>query len=264
MKKVVVNAKEFVADIRTGKSDQALMQDYSLSPRSLLRLKNDLLTRRLISVKDLKCQGGRVRTRKKISSERFLYDFRQKPDDLYLMEKYGLKPHQLRAVYLSLIKRRLLTDFEYESRQVRVPAVEEERRPTPLSEPMPAASTVVSLVDQTEDTETQYLDRYRDSSLPPEFFKDFSGVPIGQPPASELPDFSTEQECAGPFGSPHLAGDQSTVVEIVHKDYCPKCGRPRVAESQDACLGCGIIFSKVETTPRVVTGAVWPDDTPDY
>lgn len=263
MKKVVVNAKDFISDIRAGKSDRALMECYSLSEKSLLRVKNDLLTRRLISLKDLKRAGCRIRTRKKINSERFLYDFRQNPDDLYLMEKYGLKPHQLRTVYLSLIERHYLTDFEYESRTVRVPAVDEERRPTPRAEPEPAPSTVVSVVDQHEDPETQYIERYRDSCLPPEFFKDYSGVQIGRTSPEDLPDFGPGQASPGPGVPTKSLNDQTTVVEILHTELCPRCSHPKSPDSEDTCLSCGIIFSKVEAAPRVLAGVVWPDDAPD-
>jgi hypothetical protein len=273
MKKVVVNAKEFLTDIRACKSDRTLMREYCLSEKSLLHLKNELLAKNLVSLKELKQQSGNIRTRKRITSERFLYDFRQNPDDLYLMEKYGLKPHQLRKVYLNLIERNLLTDLEYESREGRVPAVEEARKPSPITEQQRMPSTVVSVIEQDEktephyaeqndDAEAQFIAQHCDSQLPPEFFRDHTGIKIGSRSPSELPDFGASREEERPYGIIGLAGNQTTVVEIIDSDCCPRCGCRKSPESEDVCLSCGIVFAKVESTPRIVAGAVWGDDIP--
>jgi len=260
MKRVVLNAKEFIADIRSGKTDQRLMSDYRLSPASLLKVKNELLSRRLISVSDLKNQMGPVRTRKKINADRFLYDFRQRPDDLYLMEKYSLKPYHLKKVYLSLIKRHLLSEFEYESRDVRVPAVDEERRPAPAVGQVGEASTVISVVRQHEDPQAQFIDRYRDSRLPSDFFKDYSGIAIGKSCPSDLPDFGlppAQHTSCVPAG---LRGSQTTVVEIIGGDYCPNCGALKNPASEDCCLSCGVVYAKARLGTTRVVGAIWKDE----
>ncbi len=259
MKRVVVSAKQFVADIRSGKTDQCLMRDYQLSPTCLLDLKNELLTRRLISVNELRNQMGPVRTRKKINSERFLYDFRQRPDDFYLMEKYGLKPHQLKKVYVNLIEKRLLTDFEYESRDVRDPAVDEVHSPAPDVGQLGEASTVVSVVEQWEDPEAQFIDQYRDSRLPADFFKDYSGVRIGRSDLPDLPDLGTPSGPNSCRDSKGLAGNQTTVVQILGGDYCPKCGARKNPASEDSCLNCGVIYEKVPSDPKIISGAIWKD-----
>lgn len=260
MKRVVLNAKEFVADIRSGKTDQRLMSDYGLSSASLLKVKNELLNRRLISVSDLKNQMGPVRTRRKINADRFLYEFRQRPDDLYLMEKYGLKPHHLRKVYQSLIKRHLLSEFEFESREVRVRAVDEERRPAPAVGQVGEASTVISVVGQSDYSEAQFIDRYRDSQLPTDFFKDYSGIPIGKTCPSDLPDFGSPPAETGSRIPGGWRGSQSTVVEIIGGDYCPKCGALKNPASEDSCLSCGVVYSKAHHGTAKVVGASWKDE----
>ncbi len=260
MKRVVVSAKQFITDIRTGKTDERLMSDYQLSPSGLLQLKNELLSRRLISVSELKHQMGPVRTRKKISAERFLYDFRQHPDDLYLMERYGLKPHQLKKVYQSLITRRLLSEFEYESRDVRDPAVDAERKPAPAVGQVGEASTVVSVVGQFEDSEAQFIDRYRDSELPADFFKDYSGVCIGKGAPPDVPDYRDPSTQDKLRESSAKGGRQRTVVEIIGADCSPNCGAVKNPAAEDSCLSCGVVFSKARSGPNVVSGAIWKDD----
>ncbi|MFH1116304.1 MAG: hypothetical protein V1792_20520 [Pseudomonadota bacterium] len=260
MKRVIVSAKQFIADIRSGKTDHCLMRDYRLSPTSLLDLKNELLCRRLISLNELRNQMGPVRTRKKINSERFLYDFRQHPDDFYLMERYGLKPHQLKKVYLNLIEKRLLTDFEYESRAVRDPAVDEVHMPAPAVGQLSEASTVVSVVEQWEDSEARFIEQHRDSQLPADFFKDYSGIRIGKGDAADLADFGTPPGSDRPHGSGDQAGNRKTRLEIIGDDYCPRCGTLKNPASEDSCLNCGVVYEKVLCGAKIVAGAIWKND----
>ena len=50
---------------------------------------------------------------KVIRAKDFLDCFRQKPDDLYLMQKFSLSPKQLAKVYQALIERGWPTELEY-------------------------------------------------------------------------------------------------------------------------------------------------------
>ncbi|MDQ7784997.1 MAG: hypothetical protein RDU20_19085 [Desulfomonilaceae bacterium] len=260
MKRVVVSAKQLIADIRDCKPDRKLMRDYRLSQTGLMNIKNELLSRGLISLNELKNQMGSVRTRKKISAERFLYDFRRHPDDFHLMERYGLKAYQLRKVYLSLIKRRLLSDFEYQSRAVRAPEVDEERRPAPALGRVGETSTIVSVVQQCEDPEADFIHKYRDTQLPPDFFKDYSGISIGGRSPSDLPDLDITPVEVGPSSSPGSEGRRRAVVQIMGGNSCPNCGALTNPASQDSCLSCGVIYEKVHSRPKVVSGVIRNDD----
>jgi hypothetical protein len=52
-------------------------------------------------------------TGKLIRAKEFLACFRQKPDDLYLMQKFCISPKQLSKVYQALIEKGLITELEY-------------------------------------------------------------------------------------------------------------------------------------------------------
>jgi hypothetical protein len=166
----------------------------------------------------------------------------------------------LKRVYLSLIKRSLLSEFEYESRNVRVPEVDEGRRPTPAVGQVGEASTVISVVGRCDDSEAQFIDRYRDSRLPAEFFKDYSGISIGKSSPPDLADFDHASAQDRQCGSTGLGGPQTTVVEIIGADYCPNCGALKNPASEDSCLSCGVIYAKAQSGPRVVAGALWNDE----
>lgn len=242
MKKVVINAKDLCTDIRSGRTDQELMQKYNLSPNSLGSLKKELLLRKLITRQEMESQtGSPVQARKKINAGRFLADFRERPDDLYLMERYGLKPRQLKKVYDSLISKHVLSEYEYEYRDVKAPELDEE------IEAPPAASTVVSVVESVEFRQMSAQRAFRSGDLPEAFFRDYSGIKIGQSPG--LPPAIHRQ--TGSEGETRKSGF-STVVEIVDFECCPKCGAPKHVDSKDTCLACGIVFAKAVCSTKEV------------
>lgn len=257
MKKVSINYRDFVADIRSGKNDSLLMERYALSSASLVHIKNELLSRGLLTVDDLNLQGGPVRTKKKINAERFLYDFRQKPDDLHLMAKYSLKPRQLRKVYLSLMEKKLLTEFEYESRNLKVPEVDRQPDRNEVPPQAQSSSTVVSVVET--DLEASYIASMRNSELPEEFFKDFSGIKIGKGSDSTTDYASVQQNCS-PHGSKESSHGHSDLHERVDGKNCPKCGRPKSPDSMDSCVSCGIVFSKASGGSGPLECAVWDNE----
>jgi hypothetical protein len=232
MKQLRINAREAAADIKSRKSDEQLMKKYELNVKALARLKHELLSRSLVTEDDLKAQG-KAPPRKKINSDRFLDDFRARPDDSYLMEKYELKPKQLRKVYSTLIERGLLSEFEYEGRDIKSVDVEE------YDEAQAAASTVVSVVERVE-----FERHVRDFSpanqgLPKEFFKDFSGIKIGTgydalPGLPQLPGGSAKSRTLSP----------STAVEVIEYERCPNCGNPKHVDYPDSCRQCGIVYAK--------------------
>lgn len=63
--------------------------------------------------------------RRSVNAKAFLAAFRERPNDYYLMEKYSLKPKHLRKIYDQLMERGLLVEYEYNSRDVKSPKVEQ-------------------------------------------------------------------------------------------------------------------------------------------
>ena len=63
--------------------------------------------------------------RRSVNANEFLAAFTERPDDYYLMEKFSLKPNHLRKIYDQLIKRGLLDEYEYRSRDGKSPEVEQ-------------------------------------------------------------------------------------------------------------------------------------------
>lgn len=242
MKKVVINAQEVCGDIRSGLTDQELMLKYKISPDTLVQLKKELLLRRLVTPREIEAQGGApVQARKKINAGRFLADFRERPDDLYLMEKYGLKPRQLKKVYDSLIAKHMLSEYEYEYRDRKAPELDQE------IEAPPAASTVVSVVESAEFRQMSAQRAFRSGDLPEAFFRDYSGIKIGSntgPPPGIHRQASTVVE--------GRKSGFSTVVDIVDFECCPNCGVPKHVDSKDSCLSCGIVFAKARSSAKQV------------
>ncbi len=69
-----------------------------------IRVKNDLASSAALGVSS---------TGKLIRAKDFLDCFRQKPNDLYLMQKFSLSPKKLAKAYQALIERGWLTELEY-------------------------------------------------------------------------------------------------------------------------------------------------------
>jgi hypothetical protein len=228
MKTVRVNVKQIVRDIRAKKSDEDIMLEHSLSPRSLLKIKKLLLDRKLVSRKLLAEQGGgKLPRRRKVDAYEFLIDFRERPDDLHLMEKHGLKPRHLQRVYSQLIAKGMLSEYEYHTRDVKSPLVDET-----IVTPM-AASTMIGLIEPPSRELGGFTRTAADPDLPSSFFRDHSGISIG-----------------GMLDGTGNDMDESTIIQVVTENNCPKCGCVRDAFATDTCESCGIVYAKYELALR--------------
>ena len=217
MEKVKVNVNELVKDIRAQVPDELIASKYRISIENLVVLKRTLLTNRLVTVKELQAQTAMSKPRKKVlNAQSFLRDFFEQSDDYCLMEKYGLRPRQLHKAYRRLIEKGWLTEFEFHSREVKCPELEEIRPDAPV-----AASTVVTFVEREQGVQTTGGADDQFGGLPKSFFRDHSGVKIGK-------DFN---------------GRPEPVQDPVHGDCCPKCGAPRVEKSLGFCWSCGTEMS---------------------
>ncbi len=254
VKKVVVNAREVVADIKSGKTDAELLEKYGLSPKSLLSLKRQVLARKLVRAEDLApksrgpnspCPG------KRLDVNQFLNDFRHRPDDRFLMIKYSLGPKQLERVYRTLIDKRLLSEYECECRDVKAQELH------PEISACEAASDMVEMLERETPPAPRKVPSEKDRGLPEGFFTDFSGVKI-QRTAPDLIAGPVDGDETPVRSSPQVPPNPpTTVVEVVTCELCPRCSAPKSPDSVDACLHCGIVFAKVESKTGAATVCVW-------
>lgn len=239
MNKIRINASEFVADVKSGKSDGDLMEKYGLSVRSLPKIKQELVKRNLLSAKEAgTIESASVAQGIAISAKEFLQRFRNDPDDAALMDAFTITPPQLSLIYQTLIKKGLLSEYEYEHRQGKcrelagVPAPEKED------------STSVTL---KELISRDLQDRFREE------VSDLTSRPA--------------KGTNGAFGSRPAHDVRGRLQRTRRKDpdlgTCPNCKEPKLPSSPEECPRCGIIFARYEQhlTRRGVH--IWDEDFPD-
>jgi len=159
-----------------------------------------------------------------IKAEEFLWAFRNRPDDYYLMERFSLKPKHLRKVYDQLIERGLLEEYEYNCREKKSVEVEETRVAPATPSP------VVSTPDHTSEA-----------------LGEFTTFPS---------DFHSQ-----PAPVPHIYRDTSTAVELQTTELCPKCHRAKQPAHPNSCPHCGVVFAKIKQSETSDNVAIWVDDT---
>jgi hypothetical protein len=256
MKKVVISTRQIIADIRARIGDAALMEKYTLSPRSLINLKKELLDRGLITPEDIRPSRTPPNPqRKALSAREFVDDFRQNPNDDYLMKRYNLTPPQLHTVYKKLIENRLLSEYEYYMR---------EGTSTKVDEPPVSPQPISSVVAEMERAAKSPVSEGRSSreALPTEFFKDYSGIRIGQNQANEAVDLDPDAPPQRPPDQLRPLRDQSTVVQLVTCELCPNCARPREDPSLESCVYCGIVFAKAGKRIASRNIHIWRGEVP--
>ncbi len=254
MKTVVINIKQVVGDIKARIGDAAMMEKYSLSPRSLINLKKELLGRGLITPDDIS-PSRKLPTpnRRTLKATEFVNDFRERPDDEYLMKKYGLSALELRTVYKKLIEKRWISEYEFYMREGILPEVDEPgANLSTYSQGAGSSQTATTVVSPTT--------RSKDSGLPEDFFRDHSGIRIGTSTAVE--DLNREETAEPTVRAIRAVRDQLTVVQLVTTELCPNCARPKGDPSEESCAFCGIVYAKVKR--RSDKGPViWSDGYPE-
>jgi hypothetical protein len=256
MKKVVISTRQVIADIRARIGDAALMEKYSLSPRTLINLKKELLDRGLITPADIRPSRTPPNPqRKALSANEFVEDFRQNPNDEHLMARYNLTAAQLRTVYKKLIENRLLSEYEYYMREGASPKLEE-----PSVSPQPASSVVEEKERDLQPSPSRGHGAAQ--ALPGDFFRDYSGIKIGQGRPPEPVDLDPDAAYQKPPEQLRTLRDQSTVVQLVTCELCPNCARPREDPSLESCIYCGIIFSKAGKRIPSRNIRIWRGDVP--
>lgn len=193
-------------------------------------------TKLAVTAAPVTCSTGKL-----IRAKDFLACFRQKPDDLYLMQKFSLSPKQLAKAYHALIEKGLLTEFEYHYLRGLPPVVSEGR----ISGPKPGELAAQNRTCETRGIEPQ-------------------GYEIGEPrnysqkPVSGIESLSF-QRTSEPKSRNRML--ERSGKELLHRpDVCPKCRRATDPRSPHTCMNCGVIFSKFRRTAKRQEVSVWEQD----
>jgi hypothetical protein len=239
MNKIRISASEFISDVKSGKSDGELMEKYGLSVRSLPRIKQELVKRNLLSSEEAgTTESASVAQGIAINAKEFLQRFRNLPDDVVLMDTYSINPTQLNLIYQTLIKKGLLSEYEYEHRDGKCSELEE--MPAPERED----STSVTL---KELISRDMQDRFKTAVNHSEF-RQASGPSssFGSNPASDI-----------------RRRMQRTLSHEPDLGTCPNCNEPKHPSSPEECLRCGIIYSRYEQQLARRGVPIWAEDYPD-
>jgi hypothetical protein len=108
--KANMKAREFVADVRAGISDETLQKKYGLSRRKFYLYKASALD--IIAKEHAQKPKRSIR----ISAKEFLIDIRSGMDEEALMIKHGLLPRQLQSAFRQIINAGLATPMELSKR----------------------------------------------------------------------------------------------------------------------------------------------------
>jgi hypothetical protein len=251
MKKVVINTHEVIADFKARIGDAAIMEKYSLSARSLINLKKELLGRGLISPDDVRPSRTPPKSnRKPLKAKEFVADFRDRPDDAFLMQKYGLSPSELRTVYRKLIEKRWISEYEFYMREGIVPEVGE-----PIENLSMFSNAAVLLHTTTTAVPTTVV-QSRESGLPEDFYRDHSGIKIG--PGMKAVDLAPDDESEPTLRAIRNLRDDMTVVQLMTTELCPNCSRPKGDTSEESCQFCGIVYAKLQK-PSQKGPVIWEE-----
>lgn len=122
MEKIRVNARAIVDDIKERVGLKTLMEKHGLSYRHLLKVRDLLLEKGWIAREEfdylnLPEASGPVT----VPAKEFLASFRNRPDDLHLMNRFRLTAKELRKIYERLIQAGFLSEYEYHCRNRKAP-----------------------------------------------------------------------------------------------------------------------------------------------
>jgi hypothetical protein len=232
MKRIRISGTEIVNDIRAGATDEQLVAKYGLSLRSLAKVKNALLERGSIVPEDLMLSQTSIPCRPSVSIAHFLHAFRSNPDDVYLMSEYSLSPQELDEVYQFLMVGGFLSEYEYNCRTSKA-SIEKPENAIASDD-----STAIDLTDGRSVGIERDIRRFLDSC--------------------EWACDSVTQSRKGPGhtqnGGTNGGGNR---VEELECGSCPKCRTPKSSKSPEACLHCGVVFTKYEQHLRKTRIAIW-------
>jgi hypothetical protein len=241
MKKIRVNARAIVGDIREHVGLKSLMEKHGLSYRHSLKVKEMLLEKGLVTREELDyLNPADASAQITVSAKEFLASFRNRPDDFYLMNRFRLTAKDLRTVYEGLIQAGLLAEYEYHCRDAKAPELEEPF--TNVSE----ASTEVTLIRSVFDGGWGVYRAKEEAPPRPSYPDEIRGCKSSKAkPLNRL---------ARPIASSDDVDEETTLA------VCPNCGCPSDASSPRECVCCGIIFSKHRRVPKSKRTPIWQFD----
>jgi hypothetical protein len=242
MKKIRVNARAIVGDIKEHVGLKSLMEKHGLSYRHLLKVKEMLVEKGWVTREELDyLNPADASVQINVSAKDFLASFRTRPDDLHLMERFRLTAKDLQMIYERLIQAGLLSEYEYHCRDRKAPELEDPF--TNLSE----ASTEVTLIKNVFDGGGGVYRADEEA-----------------PPRASRPDRIRAYKSSSTRPQNRLPGHAVTsggrMTEETTLEICPNCGCPSEASSPDACVCCGIIFSKLKRAPKSERTPIWQFD----
>lgn len=232
MKLIRISGTEIANDIRAGATDDQLVAKYGLSLRSLAKVKNALLERGSIVPEDLMLSQTSIPHRPPVSIAQFLRAFRSNPDDVHMMSEYSLSPEELDEVYSVLMIGGFLSEYEYNCRTSKA-SIDKPENAVAADD-----STAVDLTDGRSVGIERDIRRFLDSC--------------------EWASDSVSQVHKGLGHSQNVGtnGSGNRVAEL-ECGSCPKCRTPKSSKSPEACLHCGVVFSKYEQHLRKMRVAIW-------
>lgn len=107
--KRTISAREVVADIKVGMTDEQLMAKYMLSAKGLESLKTKLVTAGLLTQDQLNGKGGPVTLDKKEFAKNIANSILSGLNDIEISARFGIAQEELPKVYDSLVKTGYLT-----------------------------------------------------------------------------------------------------------------------------------------------------------
>jgi hypothetical protein len=242
MRKIKVNGKAIVDDIKVRASLISLMEKHGLSYSSLLKTRDILLEKGLVTREELEyLHLADTPRRTTVPAKEFLASFRSRPDDFHLMDRFGLTRKDLRRIYERLIQAGLLSEYEYYCRDKKAPEPEEPH--TNASEDSTEVTLLRSVLDGGGG-----VDRV-EAKAPP------SGLSAREARAEEAPATTRSKR---PLGRALTSG--AGMIEETTLAICPNCGCPSDESSPDACVCCGIVFSKIKRIPANKRTPLWQFD----
>jgi hypothetical protein len=242
MKKIRVNARAIVGDIKEHVGLKSLMEKHGLSYRHLLKVKEMLLEKGWVTRGELDhLNPADASAQINVSAKEFLASFRNRSDDFHLMDRFRLTAKDLRMIYERLIQAGWLSEYEYHCRDKKSPVLEEPC--TNVSE----ASTEVTLIKNVFDGGWGVYRADEEA-----------------PPRASRPDRIRAYKSSSTRPPNRLSGHAVTsggrMMEETTLEICPNCGCPAEASSPDACVCCGIIFSKLKQAPKSKRVPIWQFD----
>ncbi|MGO9119481.1 MAG: hypothetical protein ACLQPD_17965 [Desulfomonilaceae bacterium] len=186
------------------------------------------------------CSAGKL-----IRAKEFLACFRQTPNDLHLMGKFCLSSKQFKKVYEALIEKGLLTEFEYNHREMSTDKSESlATRPNPQLDR--------ATVREGRISEIRHMQRPSEEIHKSLELCSNSSAKID--PLSRVQASSRHKQRT-------MRLERSNKSAFERPAFRPKCSHVTNPWSPDPCISCGVVFSKLRQTAKGQEVSIWEPDS---